>query len=124
MLWVADLTYVATWSGFVYVASVMDVFSRRIVGKRCSTSLRTDLASDPSSKFCGSEAATATRSADWCTTATAASRADSTGRRNTSDERWSVMPHGPKQKKVRAYRGQIPSPGRPTVAWREDRVRF
>ena len=46
MLWVADLTYVATWSGFVYVAFVMDVFSRRIVGWRCSTSLRTDLASD------------------------------------------------------------------------------
>ena len=34
------------------------------------------------------------------------------------------MPYGPKQKKVRAYRGQIPSPGRPTVAWRQDRVRF
>jgi len=32
--------------------------------------------------------------------------------------------YGPKQKKARAYRGQIPSPGRPTVAWREDRVRF
>jgi len=31
---------------------------------------------------------------------------------------------GPKQKQVRQYRGQIPSPGRPTVAWREDRVRF
>ena len=34
------------------------------------------------------------------------------------------MPYGNKQKRVRAYRGQIPSPGRPTVAWREDRVRF
>jgi putative transposase len=45
-LWVADLTYVATWSGFVYVAFVMDVFSRRIVGWRPSTSLRTDLALD------------------------------------------------------------------------------
>ena len=31
---------------------------------------------------------------------------------------------GPRQKEVRAYRGQIPSPGRPTVAWRADRVRF
>ena len=31
-LWVADLTYVATWSGFVYVAFVIDVFSRMIVG--------------------------------------------------------------------------------------------
>ncbi len=43
-LWVADLTYVATWSGFAYVAFVIDVFSRMIVGWRVSTSLRTDLA--------------------------------------------------------------------------------
>jgi putative transposase len=45
-LWVADLTYVATWRGFVYVAFVIDVFSRRIVGWRVSTSLRSDLALD------------------------------------------------------------------------------
>jgi len=45
-LWVADLTYVATWSGFVYVAFVIDVFSRFIVGWRASTSLRTDLVLD------------------------------------------------------------------------------
>jgi transposase InsO family protein len=45
-LWVADLTYVATWSGFVYVAFCIDVFSRRIVGWRASRSLRTDLALD------------------------------------------------------------------------------
>ncbi len=34
------------------------------------------------------------------------------------------MAYGNRQKQVRVYRGQIPSPGRPTVAWREDRVRF
>jgi transposase InsO family protein len=45
-LWVADLTYVATWAGFVYVAFVVDVFSRRIVGWRVSRSLRSDLALD------------------------------------------------------------------------------
>jgi len=45
-LWVADLTYVATWSGFVYVAFVIDVYSRRIVGWRVSSSLRSDLALD------------------------------------------------------------------------------
>ena len=45
-LWVADLTYVATWRGFVYVAFVVDVFSRRIVGWRVSSSLRSDLALD------------------------------------------------------------------------------
>jgi putative transposase len=45
-LWVADLTYVATWVGFVYVAFVIDVFSRAIVGWRVSRSLRSDLALD------------------------------------------------------------------------------
>jgi putative transposase len=45
-LWVADLTYVATWSGFTYVAFVIDAYSRRIVGWRASRSLRTDLALD------------------------------------------------------------------------------
>jgi putative transposase len=41
-LWVSDFTYVATWSGFVYVAFVIDVFARRIVGWRVASSLRTD----------------------------------------------------------------------------------
>ena len=45
-LWVADITYVATWAGFVYVAFVIDVFSRSIVGWRVSNSLRSDLALD------------------------------------------------------------------------------
>jgi transposase InsO family protein len=45
-LWVADLTYVSTWAGFVYVAFVVDVFSRAIVGWRVSRSLQTDLALD------------------------------------------------------------------------------
>jgi putative transposase len=45
-LWVADLTYVATWRGFAYVAFVIDVFARRIVGWRVSNSLRSDLALD------------------------------------------------------------------------------
>jgi transposase InsO family protein len=45
-LWVADLTYVATWRGFVFVAFVIDVFSRSVVGWRASSSLRTDLALD------------------------------------------------------------------------------
>ena len=45
-LWVSDLTCVATWRGFVYVAFVVDAFSRRIVGWRASGSLRSDLALD------------------------------------------------------------------------------
>jgi len=45
-LWVADFTYVATWRGFVYVAFVIAVFSRRIVGWRTHTTMRTDLVLD------------------------------------------------------------------------------
>jgi transposase InsO family protein len=45
-LWVADITYVATWSGFAYVSFVIDAFSRFIVGWRVATTLRTDLALD------------------------------------------------------------------------------
>jgi putative transposase len=45
-LWVADLTYVRTWSGFVYAAFVIDAFSRMMVGWQLATHLRTDLALD------------------------------------------------------------------------------
>jgi len=45
-LWVADFTYVATWSGFVYVAFVIDVFSRMIVGWRVSSSMSAALTLD------------------------------------------------------------------------------
>jgi putative transposase len=45
-LWVADLTYVSTWSGFAYTAFIVDVFSRYIVGWRVSTTLRANLALD------------------------------------------------------------------------------
>ncbi|MFE6647403.1 IS3 family transposase [Nocardioides sp. NPDC057772] len=42
-LWVADMTYVATWSGFAYVAFVTDVYSRRIVGWNVAATLRADI---------------------------------------------------------------------------------
>ena len=45
-LWVADITFVATWAGFVYVAFIVDVFARTIVGWRVSRSLHTDLVLD------------------------------------------------------------------------------
>lgn len=43
-LWVSDITYVRTFSGWVYVAFVTDVYSRRVIGRRTSTSLCADLA--------------------------------------------------------------------------------
>ena len=45
-LWVSDFTYVATWSGFIYVAFVIDAFARRIVGWRVSRSARADFVLD------------------------------------------------------------------------------
>ncbi len=45
-LWVADFTYVPTWSGMVYVAFVIDAYARRILGWRAATSMRTDLVLD------------------------------------------------------------------------------
>jgi putative transposase len=45
-LWVADITFVPTWTGFLYLAIVLDVFSRRIVGWAMATHLRTDLVLD------------------------------------------------------------------------------
>jgi putative transposase len=45
-LWVTDLTYVATWAGTVYVCFIVDVFSRRIVGWRAATNMRTEMVLD------------------------------------------------------------------------------
>ena len=45
-LWVADITYIPTWAGFLYLAVVMDVWSRRIVGWAMATHLRTELVLD------------------------------------------------------------------------------
>jgi hypothetical protein len=45
-LWVADFTYVSTWQGFVYVAFIIDVFARYIVGWRVSSSMQTDFVLD------------------------------------------------------------------------------
>jgi putative transposase len=45
-LWVADITYVPTWSGFLFVAIVLDVYSRRVVGWAMATHLRTELVLD------------------------------------------------------------------------------
>ena len=82
-LWIADFTYVGTWVGFVYVAFVIDVFSRRIVGWRASRSMQTDLVLD-------ALAASARCCSAGCThavTATALSCASRT--RTVAPSRWS-----------------------------------
>ena len=42
-LWVADITYISTWSGFLYLAIVLDAYSRRVVGWSMANHLRTEL---------------------------------------------------------------------------------
>jgi transposase InsO family protein len=79
-LWVADFTYVATWSGFVYVAFFIDVFARRIIGWRVAVPCTPSWSSRLWSKRCGR----APESKAWSTTAIAAASPDSTGRRNTA----------------------------------------
>ena len=56
--WVSDFTDVATWGGFVYVAFVIDVFARRIVGWRVAASMRTDCVLDALEQAIQSVAAT------------------------------------------------------------------
>jgi len=69
-LWVADFTYVATWRGFVYVAFVIDVFARRIVGWLCRPRCAPTSCSMRSNR--PSTTAAVRTSPTWCITATAA----------------------------------------------------
>ena len=71
-LWVADVTYVATWRGFVYVAFVIDVFARRIVGWRSPCRWPPTSCSMPSSRRSTTGAAPASRTS--CITAIAVFR--------------------------------------------------
>ena len=52
-LWVADLTYVSTWSGFAYVAFVVDAYARRILGWRVAATMATSMVLDAIEKASG-----------------------------------------------------------------------
>lgn len=122
-LWIADITYVATWSGFAYTAFVTDVFSRRIIGWRTSTTLRADLALD------ALEMAIWTRSNDDLSGLVHHSDRGVQGGINRSSQHLDDggVDDGDDEgaaARGAAVSGPVPSPGRPTVAWREDRVRF
>ena len=68
-LWVADLTYVATWAGFCYAAFIIDAYSRAIVGWRVATTLRASLALDALELAIWARQAAGLEG--WCITATA-----------------------------------------------------
>jgi putative transposase len=78
VLWLSDFTYVATWTGFVYVAFVIDAYARRIVGWRASRTAHAGFVLD------ALEQALHDRRPVHRGTATGAAKADSNSRRNTS----------------------------------------
>ncbi|AVH54515.1 hypothetical protein C4B68_00180 [Streptomyces dengpaensis] len=71
-LWVADITYIRTFSGWVYAAFVIDVFSRMVVGWQVTTSLTPTSPWTPWRWRYGAAAMPAATCRDWCTTPTAA----------------------------------------------------
>ena len=83
-MWIADLPYVRTWSGFVYIAFVTDVCSRRIVNWQASRSLATDLRFTPWNRPCGNAVDTGKASTATSITATAASNTCQSVTRNSS----------------------------------------
>ena len=115
-LWVADITFVPTMAGFLYLAVVLDAWSRKIVGWAMANHLRAELVLD-AWKWRLANAGRKTSSI----TATRAARADSTGRRNTTGR--NVAMAG-RRRSDRALRDKLRSPGRPGMARREDRLRF
>jgi len=72
-LWVLDFTYVSTWQGWLYLAFVIDVFARRIVGWRVSSSMHTDFVLDALEQALYARQPERSDS-PWCTTVTEARR--------------------------------------------------
>lgn len=120
VLWLSDFTYVATWTGFVYAAFVIDAYARRIVGWRASRTAHAGFVLD------ALEQALHDRrpfiAAGSCTTATEAAKADSNGRRNTRS--LEVAMNAVRRRSERSGRAPLPSPGRPSVAGRNEQNKF
>ncbi|MFC5204142.1 DDE-type integrase/transposase/recombinase [Streptomyces kaempferi] len=83
-LWVADMTYARTWSGWAYVAFVLDVFSRVIVGWQIANHMRTELPLD--ARRWRSGVGGSRKPPAWSITPTGGRKADSRGRCNTADQ--------------------------------------
>lgn len=120
MLWVWDFTYVSTWSGFVYLAFVIDAHARRIVGWRGARTAYASFVLERWSRPCTS--ADLYTAVGWCIIRIAVRKADSTGRRNILSEE--VVMKKPKRRSDRAGRAPLHSPGRPPVAGRGERRAF
>ena len=109
-LWLGDITEHQTREGKLYVCAIKDVFSNRIVGYSIDERMKARLAVAALNNAVARRGDVAGR----VFTPTAARRVKSTGRRNTSILEVCECATGIKQKAIRLYRGQIPSPGRPS----------
>jgi transposase InsO family protein len=114
-LWVADITYVPTWAGFLYLAVVLDAFSRRIVGWSMATTLATQLVLDALNM-----ALMTRRPRGVIHHSDQGSQAGSNGRRNTLKE--GVAMTRRRRRSDRSGRRPLFSPGRPVAAerWRSN----
>ena len=117
-LWLTDITEHPTAEGRLYLCAVKDAYSGRIVGYSMDSRMKSSLAV--------AALENAVRARNPAGTVVHSDRG-SQGVFNRSKQHlvgrcWMSVRNS--QKQVRAYRGQILSPGRPSVAWREDRVRF
>jgi IS30 family transposase len=113
-LWVSDFTYVATWTGFVYVAFVIDAYARRIVGWRVSRSAHAGFVLD------ALEQALHDRQPVHRSGLVHQSGLKGSSQQPEKEVAMKVQ----KRRSDRAGRAPLPSPGRPSVAGRDKRQRF
>jgi hypothetical protein len=120
-LWVTDITEHPTREGKVYCAVVLDTFSRRVVGWSIDSSPNAALVTNALGMALSQRTPTGGTVIH--------SDQGTQGELNWSSQHsmmevCSMATMKERQRQVQLYRGQVPSPGAPTVAWREDRVRF
>ena len=120
-LWVADITYLPTWQGFLYLAVVLDAFSRRVVGWSMAGHLRTELILDALDM-----AISMRRPGEGLIHHSDRGTQGGNQPVVATPHRWRWFAMGVRERReaIQAMRGRVWSPGRPSTARREDRVRF
>jgi hypothetical protein len=121
-LWLSDFTYVSTWSGFAYVAFVIDAYARRIVGWRVSRTAHASFVLDALEQALHERRPVHRGGLAPCIIPTGAPKADTTGRRNT--KRLEVVTMAGQRASDRCTRRKLRSPGRPPAWQREHYCRF
>ncbi len=109
--YVGDITYISTWEGWAYLATVIDLASRRVVGWALADHMRTELVTDAlqmAFEHRTPDEGVIFHSDRGC-------QCEFNSSSQHLERRGCAMRNRNRQKEVRLYRGQIPSPGRPTL---------